>query len=31
MKVCDFLLRKAVKVASIEEFKELLEKVKQEV
>ena len=31
MKVCDFLLRKAVKVASMEEFKELLEKVKQEV
>jgi len=31
MKVCDFLLRTAVKVSSIEEFKEFLEKVKQEV
>ncbi|MBU0567488.1 hypothetical protein KJ693_03945 [bacterium] len=31
MKVCDFLLRKAVKVSSIEEFKDFLEKVKQEV
>lgn len=29
--VCDILLRKAVKVSSIEEFKELLKKTKQEV
>ncbi|MDI6794285.1 MAG: hypothetical protein QME81_15715 [bacterium] len=31
MKACDFLLRKAINVPSIEEFKELLERVKQEV